>query len=103
MFFFYVKIFSDIGTNQHFLKSDDASIHDSPGMKISQSEEKLSKMEEVVEKVVELYVENTREKFPDGATKTEDMTVITEKENKETSFTTSEPFKVEGNETDESK
>lgn len=101
--FFYGNMFSDIGANQHILKSDDARIHNSPGIKISQSEEKLSKMEEVVEKVVELYVENSWEKYQDGSTKPEDMTVTTHKENKETSVTDSEPSQIEENETDESK
>ncbi|XP_026316890.1 uncharacterized protein LOC113227990 [Hyposmocoma kahamanoa] len=92
----------DIGPNQHFLKSDEDSVHNSPGMKISQSEEKLSTMEEVVEKVVELYVENTWEKSQDEFTKTEDKTVTTEKENKVIPVA-AQPPDVEENETDESK
>lgn len=70
-------------------------------MKNSQSEEKLSKLEEVVEKVVELYVENTCDKPIDEFTKTEDIT--TEIENKATFFAAAEPSKVKENETDESK
>lgn len=89
----------DLGAIQDLLNSDDTSVHNS-GMKMSSSEEKLSKMEEVVEKVVELYVENIGEKSHDLSTKIENMTVTTEKENKETSF--AQPSRVEENETDES-
>lgn len=59
-------------------------------------------MEEVVEKVVELYVESTWEKSQDEFTKTEDKTVTTEKENKVIPVA-AQPPDVEENETDESK
>lgn len=71
-------------------------------MKISKSEEKLSKLEEVVEKVVELYVENTCEKSQDDSAKTEGIT-MTKIENKESSFAAADPSKAEENEIDELK
>lgn len=60
-------------------------------------------MEEVVEKVVELYVENTWEKPQDESTKTEDMAMTTEKENKDIPFAAAQPSRVEENETDDVK
>lgn len=82
------------------MKSGDTSIHSSPGMKNSSSEDKLSTMEEVVEKVVELYVENNLDKPPDESTNTGNSSVALEKEDKED---TAVPLKVDENETEESK
>lgn len=90
---------SDACTDEHFMKSGDNSIHSSPGMKHSLSEEKLSKMEEVVEKVVELYVENSLDKPPDESAKKGNSNVGTDTDN----IDTGDPSKIEENETKESK